>query len=77
VVWILLTGAAPDLLPEWWSAGDQASQLNADLSEWLTTLTTIVRLRFAEADWPGAQALNVLFDSAQRVQEGGGYAYFK
>ena len=82
VVWVLLTGAPDDVLPEWYfpvpgqRAGIQA-RLAPSLREWLDEMRDAVRAEFAKVGWPDPTRVAVGFDSSNRVEAAGGFAYFK
>ena len=79
VVWVLLTGADDDQLPEWSTpeAARQRAELDPALVTWMERLRHIVREEFAAVQWPATDSVQVLFDSEHRVREGGGWYYFK
>jgi hypothetical protein len=83
VVWLLLAGAPDDQLPEWFSPGAPADHpgrnqhLDPSLVSWLESLRRGIRAEFAASQWPEPDSVQVLFDSDHRVQEGGGFWYFK
>lgn len=82
VVWVLLAGAPDDVLPEWYFpvpgqlAGIQA-RLASSLREWLDEMRDAVRAEFAKVGWPDPTRVAVGFDSSNRVEAAGGFAYFK
>jgi hypothetical protein len=83
VVWLLLAGAPDDELPEWLNPGapvdhpERNQRLDSSLLDWLEDLRRAVRDEFERASWPNAGEIDVLFDSENRVREGGGFWYFK
>jgi len=82
VVWVLLAGAPDDELPEWYFpvpgqlAGVQTG-LAPSLREWLDQMREAVRAEFAQVGWPDPTRVSVGFDSSNRVEAAGGFAYFK
>ncbi|GII54470.1 hypothetical protein Pth03_28590 [Planotetraspora thailandica] len=77
VVWVLLKGD-PESIPEWFFPAhephaDEAGSIMAAIHE----MRNVVVGCFAEEAWPNAKNLDVGFDSATRVAEGGGWYYFK
>jgi len=78
VVWVLLDGASPDDLPTWWSSDGTSRGTSDEMCDsWLRSIAATVRHRFVEAGWPDADHVTVLFDADERVEEGGGFFYFK
>ena len=82
VVWVLLAGAPDDDLPEWYFpvheqlAGVQDG-LAPSLREWLDEISEAVRVEFAKVGWPDTTRVSVGFESSNRVEAAGGFAYFK
>jgi hypothetical protein len=78
VVWLLLDGRPADDLPEW-LAIDPADMSGAESVDpaWLLALRAEVCDAFRAVDWPGPDAIRVLVDSADRVEAGGGWSYFR
>jgi hypothetical protein len=80
VVWILLSGKPDDQLPEWLkieAADAEASNSSLIDVEWLSHLRAEIVRRFSEVGWPAADRISVYADSANRVDNGGGWTYFK
>lgn len=77
VVWVMLNGD-PDAIPAWWAPADKPTgQYPDDLEQWLTDLRDQVRACYADVGWPDPDHLDILFDSDTRVEQGGGWHYFK
>jgi hypothetical protein len=82
VVWVLLSGAPDEDLPEWYFpvpgqlAGVQTG-LTPSLREWLDEMREAVRTEFAKVGWPDPTRVSVGFDSSNRVEAAGGFAYFR
>jgi hypothetical protein len=83
VVWVLLDGPPSNELPAWfapadgeWSADPQQSTLDPDLVTWMRDVREEIRAAFDHSDWPSAQRVSVVFDSAERVEEAG-FNYFR
>lgn len=82
VVWVLLSGVPDDRLPEWFFpvegqvAGIQGN-LDPALRAWLGHLRDTVRAEFSRAGWPNPGSVDVGFDSTHRVEQGGGWSYFR
>jgi hypothetical protein len=53
------------------------TQLSEDLRIFISAAATAIRKAFAQEKWPEASGVEVGFDSYERVEAGGGYAYFK
>jgi hypothetical protein len=77
-IWVLLEGAPPGELPTWWSPESSApGSSDAECDSWLRGLATEIRSLLNAVDWPDGSHATVLFDSDERVREGGGFFYFK
>jgi hypothetical protein len=78
VVWVLLAGVPQIDLPAWWAPeAEVPTGADPDLAQWMRGLAASVRDRFESAGWRSEQQVRVMFDSAERVQQGGGWSYFK
>jgi hypothetical protein len=83
VVWVLLSGADDDALPEWLfidSSGieqSQAKRLDPQLVSRLVEVQSVVRQELDTAEWPSATHVRVGFDRSHRVETAGGLHYFK
>jgi hypothetical protein len=82
VVWILLSGAPDDELPEWhFPVSGQLAGIQIHLAPglrgWLDEMRRAVQDEFAKVGWPNPNRVSVGFDSSNRVDAAGGYAYFK
>lgn len=78
VVWVLLTGVPQDDLPAWWAPEIEVpTGADPDLAEWMRGIAAAVRNKFESVDWPDGNQVRVMFDSAERVAQGGGWSYFK
>lgn len=82
VVWVLLSGSPDDQLPEWYfpvegQLGGTQENLGRPLRTWLEQLRDAVQEEFAKVGWPDPRHVSVGFDSSHRVEQGGGWAYFK
>lgn len=79
VVWVLLRGPADDL-PEWFFPSGHRRRDMAEakgLLDEVYAAVTLIRRAFDEAGWPPGAPIDVGFDSEERVEEAGGYVYFK
>jgi hypothetical protein len=78
VVWVLLTGVPQDDVPAWWAPDVEVpTGADPDLAQWMRGLAAVVRSRFEAVGWPNGNRVRVLFDSTERVEQGGGWSYFK
>lgn len=74
---MLLAGAEEATLPEWWTPyAEPSSETPTDLAMRPKEIAARVRVMFRGAHWPSA-FVTVLFDTSDRVECFGGYAYFK
>ena len=76
VVWILLAGRPDDQLPEWAVVSDTMPP-ETPARGWLSSLHREIVASFTGAQWPDAEQVLVLADSAHRVETQGGWSYFK
>ncbi|MEP6599472.1 MAG: hypothetical protein ABJB98_08510 [Actinomycetota bacterium] len=78
VVWVLLT-SPPEAIPPWcfYPERPDGQSIAPDLRSKLIDIQALVRSCLAREEWPNAAHVSVGFDSAQRVDEGGGWYYFK
>ncbi len=82
VVWVLLSGAPDEDLPEGYFpvpgqlAGVQTG-LTPSLRDWLDEMREAVRAEFAKVGWPDPTRVSVGFDSSNRVEAAGGFPYFR
>lgn len=77
VVWVLLSGASPEELPQWWTPGSRTAGHPApDLEEWATSMVAEVRRELAAESWPDPDGVDVMVDSDERVGAVG-WTYFK
>ena len=80
VVWLLLSGKPDDEIPEWL---ELTPHLNPDLRpdridfDWLLHLRSLVIHEFERVSWPDPESVDVMVDSAHRVETQGGWNYFR
>lgn len=86
VVWVILKGSAETLPkwffpptgePPWGTVPDPMTQLPEDLRTLISEAVTMIREAFAQEKWPQASGVKVGFESDERVEAEGGWAYFK
>jgi hypothetical protein len=80
VVWILLGGRPDDEIPEWFRVWptliEPLRPVHVDFG-WLLDLRSEVQNTFRKTGWADPESVTVMVDSAQRVEAGGGWNYFR
>lgn len=74
VIWVLLADVETSRMPAWWDPSEVLA--DPQLTAWAMQLRNAALGHLVAADWPDADRTSVLFDSADRVEQRGGWRYF-